>query len=173
MDSLFIIVIIVVVIVVLFMFFKRRKNGGKGPSNEVQKRHEGNEVWKAVKDFLKSKDEKGKEIVETYVAKRPSLDYIDKNLSKEEQKQKKLEIKNRKQEEKRKKKEDRAIGKKPRNEPSKELYVILFVTRNAKTKVEDPPRAIECEVINNQVGRKQKDRKITINGEKDYEVESK
>lgn len=175
MDSSLLVIIIVVVLgVVIYMFFKKRKNGGNSSlSTEAKKRHDGNEVWKAVKDFLKSQNEKGKEIVETYVAKRPSPDYIDASLPKEEQKKKKLEIKNRKKEEKLKKKQDRAIGKRPRNEPPKEYYVILFVTRNAKTKVEDKPRAIECEVINNQEGRKKKDRKIVINGEKDYETEAK
>lgn len=165
------ILLIVGVVIAGFYFWKKKKNGSSG-GTEIKKRHEGDEVWKAIKDFLKMNDEKGKEIVETYVAKRPNPDVINRTLSKEEQKKQKEEIKLRKQEEKKQEKEDRANGKKPKKNPPKELYVILFVTRSTKTKQDDPPRAIECEVKNIPKGRKETERKIIINGEKDYKVES-
>lgn len=47
--------------------------------------------------------------------------------------------------------------KKPR-----ELYVVLFSTRNTKTHEVDPPRAIECEVLYKKVDKKTNRRVIEI-----------
>ncbi|MBD5445843.1 MAG: DUF5385 family protein [Mycoplasma sp.] len=171
MEGLFGIILVVALVGGIFYFIKKKKKGTT-TGGEIRKRHDGDEVWKAVKDFLRSNNEKGKEIVETYVAKRPNPDFINRSLPKEEQKKQKIEIKNRKKEEKQRIKEDKAIGKKQKKEVSRELYVILFVTRNAKTREEDKPRAIECEVKNIPTGKRQTERKILINGEKDYKTES-
>ncbi|MBR4486724.1 DUF5385 family protein [bacterium] len=48
----------------------------------------------------------------------------------------------------------------------KELYVVVFTTRDSKTKKEDPPRAIECEIIyaKTQNQREKDTRNIVING---------
>lgn len=175
MGSLFSIFIIILPIGFLIWWMKKKKSGGQ-TANQMQKRHEGDEVWKTIKDFLKSKDEKGKEIVESYVAKRPDPNVINRSLPKAEQKAQKLEIQKRKKEEKAKIKELKKQGKKYTKEKAKELYVVLFVTRNPKTKVEEAPRAIECEVKNvRREGSKSKkdfEKKIIILGERDYATES-
>jgi hypothetical protein len=51
------------------------------------------------------------------------------------------------------------------------LYVVCFTTKDIKTGAINRPRAIECEVINNRIAKKQYDRKIIINGEVNYEKE--
>lgn len=175
MEGLFSILLIVLPIGFLIWWMKKKKNGDTS-QNQMQRRHEGDEVWKTIKDFLKSNDEKGKEIVESYVAKRPDEMVVNKTLSKAEQKLQKLEIEKKKKLEKEKKKQFKKEGKKYTKEKPRELYVVLFVTRNPKTKIEDPPRAIECEVKNvKKAGaRSSKDleKKIIILGERDYQKES-
>jgi hypothetical protein len=51
------------------------------------------------------------------------------------------------------------------------LYVVCFTTKQTKTNVIDKPRAIECEVINTRINKKEYDRKIIINGLLDYDKE--
>nr|WP_051790360.1 DUF5385 family protein [Malacoplasma iowae] len=86
-------------IVVAFFLYKKKKQK-ESSSNGPKQRHEGDEVWKAVKDFLRDNEEKGKEIIDTYVAKRLNPDLINRSLPKQEQKKQKEEIKRRKQEKK-------------------------------------------------------------------------
>lgn len=174
-SSLLFILLLVLVPIGFFWWWKKRKNGSSS-SGSIQKRHEGDEVWKTLKDFLKSQNEKGKEIVESYVAKRPEPHVVNRALSKEEQKKQKLEIKEYQKQEKIKKKQLKSEGKKYTKEKPRELYVVLFVTKSSKTNVEDKPRAIECEVKNVRVsgGKKgQTEKKIIILGERDYTTESK
>lgn len=172
--NLWSIIIFILPIGLLFWWMKKKKN--QDFSSVPKKRHEGDEVWNTIKDFLKSNNEKGKEVVESYVAKRPDPNTINRLLPKEEQKIQKKEIDKRKKEEKLKNKELKKEGKKIPKEPNRELYVVLFVTRDTKTKQEDKPRAIECEVKNVRVaGSKSKkdiEKKIIILGERDYEKES-
>jgi hypothetical protein len=52
-----------------------------------------------------------------------------------------------------------------------ELYVVCFTTRQIKTGILDKPRAIECEVINTRINKKDYDRKIIINGLLNYDKE--
>lgn len=176
MDSLFSLFIIIVPVGFIIWWIRKKKNGTNG-QGQVKKRHEGDEVWRTIKDFLKNNDEKGKEIVESYVAKRPDPYVINRSLPKAEQKLQKIEIEKRKKEEKAKKEQFKKEGKKYTKEKPRELYVVLFVTRNPKTKVEDKPRAIECEVKNvRKPGSKSKkdlEKKIIILGERDYDLESK
>jgi hypothetical protein len=49
--------------------------------------------------------------------------------------------------------------------------VVCFTTKQTKTGVIDKPRAIECEVINTRINKKEYDRKIIINGLLDYDKE--
>lgn len=174
-NSLFLIILIILPIGFMIWWMKKKKNGSS-TGGQIKKRHEGDEVWKTIKDFLKMNEEKGKEVVESYVAKRPDPNVINRSLPKAEQKQQKIEIKKRKEQEKLKAKELKKEGKKLHKEKPRELYVVLFVTRNPKTKIEDKPRAIECEVKNVRVaGSKSKkdiEKKIIILGERDYEKES-
>lgn len=174
-SSLLFILLLLVVPIGFFWWWKKKKNGSSS-GGSMQKRHEGDEVWKTLKDFLKSKNEKGKEIVESYVAKRPDPNVINRSLPKDQQKKQKLEIKENEKQEKIKKKQLKSEGKKYVKEKPRELYVVLFVTKSSRDNVEDKPRAIECEVKNVRVanGKKgQTEKKIIILGERDYETESK
>lgn len=177
MDGLFSLFILIIPIGFIVWWVKKKKNGSSSGVGHVKKRHEGDEVWKTIKDFLKSNDEKGKEVVESYVAKRPDPYVINRSLPKAEQKLQKIEIEKRKKEEKEKRLELKKQGKKYTKEKPRELYVVLFVTRNPKTKIEDKPRAIECEVKNVKVAgsrsKKDLEKKIIILGERNYEEESK
>lgn len=156
---------------IFYFFYKKKKNNEQG--SIPQQRHEGDEVWKTIKDFLRDNNEKGKQIVDTYVAKRPNPDVIDKTLSKEQQKLQKAEIEKRKKEKKLENKKLKAEGKKPKAEKERELYVVLFTTRNGKTLAVDNPRAIECEVKHVRIDKKNSERKIVILGERNYEEEAK
>jgi hypothetical protein len=49
--------------------------------------------------------------------------------------------------------------------------VVCFTTRQTKTGTVDKPRAIECEVLNTKINKKQYDRKILINGLLNYDKE--
>ncbi|MCF0217553.1 MAG: DUF5385 family protein [Malacoplasma sp.] len=176
-SSFFLLILIILVPVGIWWWIKKRKEGPSTGSGSAIKRHDGDEVWRTIKDFLKSNNEKGKDIVESYVAKRPSPDVINRALSKEDQKKQKLEIKARKNEEKRLKNECKKAGKPYIKEKEKELYVVLFSTKNAKTGKVDKPRAIECQVINvNKSGKKSSknaEKRIITLGEVDYETEAK
>lgn len=164
-------IILIVGGIALFFFYKKKKQKDAA-SNGPKQRHEGDEVWKAVKDFLRENEEKGKEIIDTYVAKRLNPDLINRALPKQEQKKQKEEIKRRKQEKKLENKKLKAEGKKPKIERERELYVVLFTTRNAKTLKVDKPRAIECEVKYIKINKKENERKIVILGEKNYKQEA-
>ncbi|RXY97369.1 hypothetical protein D8X55_00355 [Malacoplasma penetrans] len=175
-NNFFMLLLIIVIPIGIWWWWKKRKNGPSNNGGAIQKRREGDEVWKTIKDFLKSNNEKGKEIVESYVAKRPDPNVVDRTLPKDLQKKQKLEIKENKKLEQEKKKELKKEGKTYQKEKPKELYVVLFVTRTSKNNTEDKPRAIECEVKNVRVpnGKKnQTEKKIVILGERDYETESK
>ena len=53
----------------------------------------------------------------------------------------------------------------------RDLYVVLFQTKNIKTNELLPPQAIECEVVTKKINRKEWDRKILINGKLNYDNE--
>jgi hypothetical protein len=63
---------------------------------------------------------------------------------------------------------NRPLPIKPRE---RDLYVVCFTTRQTKTGKLDAPRAIECEVVQNRISKKQFDRKILINGILNYDKE--
>jgi hypothetical protein len=62
-------------------------------------------------------------------------------------------------------------GKKLLPPKEKDLYVVCFTTKQSKTGIIEKPRAIECEVINTKINKKEYDRKIIINGLLDYDKE--
>jgi hypothetical protein len=111
--------------------------------------------------------------VDSFVAKRNAIDYINPNEPKLVRKAKKQEIivrdKQWKLIVKQNKQKGLPIPQKPKNQ---ELYVVCFTTKDIKTNTLNSPRAIECEVINTKVSKKQYDRKIIINGELNYEKEN-
>lgn len=174
MNISFILILFVIIAIAAIFFMKKKKNSFNN-GGEVIKRRAGDEVWSTIKRFLRENSELGKEIVESYVAKRPDPTVINRMLPKNEQKLQKIAIKKQKKEEKQKAaeaKKQKIPYVKPKN---REIYVVLFVTKNPKTNIEDKPRAIECEVKNVKVAGKKKnfEKKIEILGEKDYETESK
>ncbi len=173
MQNLMFLLILIIPIILIWMYFKKRKDKRADP-DVYRKRREGDEVWKTVKKHIKETDGKGKEVIDSFVAKRPSYDYIDKTLPKEEQLKRKEEIKKIRENEKIKRKECKKNKKKYVPLDTRSLYVVLFTTRNAKTLKEDKPRAIECEVIQEQVDPRSKatERRIKINGELNYKKEA-
>jgi hypothetical protein len=72
---------------------------------------------------------------------------------------------------KQKKRAAKKAGKTFNQPKERELYVVCFTTRQTKNGVVDKPRAIECEVINTRINKKEYDRKIIINGLLDYDKE--
>ncbi|MDE6473287.1 MAG: DUF5385 domain-containing protein, partial [Ureaplasma sp.] len=159
--------------VLIVFIIKKKKNGGN--YQKKQRREEKDEVWATVKKYLKQNNEMGKEVIDTFTVKRPNP-YDLTSMTKEQKieyklKQKQLkELKNSNFEQYKK---ELAIDKINRRKKPKELYVVIFVTRDAKTGVEDEPRAIECEIVMKKIDAKRSQRTIQINGLVDYEKEMK
>ncbi|MGL5246253.1 MAG: DUF5385 family protein [Mycoplasmoidaceae bacterium] len=170
-SSLTSLLLLIIPIGVLIYFVKKKK---KGSTNTVaKKRRDDDEVWKTLKSYIKKNSEVGKEIIESFVAKRPPVDFIDKSLSKEEITKQKKAIKEKHHLEKEKKKQLKKEGKRFIEAEQKELYVVLFTTRNPKTLVEDKPRAIECQVVNKKVDKKNFEREIIVTRTLEYDEEIK
>lgn len=169
-NFLFLIVLLIVPAALFYFWYKKKKDKESGPTQTRAEKQ--GEVWKTVKDFLKSNNEVGKEIVETYVVKRPDPNVINRSLPKDKQKEQKAEIKKRKQELKEENKRLKAEGKLPKQIKEKEIYVVLFTTRSPKSQIEDKPRAIECEVKIVKKNKYDTERTIVINGEVNYKKEA-
>ena len=152
-----------------FIFMKKKK--GKKSNLPISTRQNKDEVWKSIKQFLKDNNEYGQEIVDSFVAKRHGRDYINPNEPKLIRKSKRQEIKAREKQLKLTNKQNKNNGPKITPPKEKELYVVCFTTKDIKTGKLNVPRAIECEVINTKISKKQYDRKIIINGEVNYEKE--
>lgn len=163
--------LLIVPVVLIVMWWKKRKSSSM-ESTTYKKRREGDEVWKTVKDYIRKEDGKGKEIIDSFVAKVPAWDYIDKSWSKEKQIEKKNEIKRIREEENLKRKECKKNNKKYIPLGSRSLYVVLFTSRDAKSLKEDKPRAIECEVIEKKVDKKTTSREIIVTRELNYKEQS-
>ncbi len=170
-NFLFILIIPLILILGFFWWKKKKKQQGE-ESMSYGKRRADDEVWQTVKEHIRKTDGKGKEIVDSFVAKVPPYDYIDKKLPKEEQLKKKEEIKKIKLAEKKRKEECKKNKKKYIPLGSRSLYVVTFITRNAKNKVEDKPRAIECEVIQKRIDKKTSKREIIVTRELNYKKEA-
>lgn len=122
---------------------------------------------------MKDDGQYGSEIIDSYVAKRNSIDYINPNACKVNRNCLKYANRIREyqyQQAKLKAKKENANVKFVRP-PLRDLYVVCFVTRNIKTKQVNPPQAIECEVITKKINRKTQDRRILINGALNYDHE--
>ena len=159
MSGLFILPIIAVA---LFMIFRKRKNSDSQNilNNRANKK---DEVWRTIKSFLKSNNEYGKEIVSSFVAKRPCV--FNKSATKKKFYQ---EIKASIRAQNMNRKQARIFTKKMRKEQLRELYCILFITRDAKTKLIDHQRIIEAEVKYIFVKKNERKRDIKINGLVDF-----
>lgn len=170
-ELLWILMIILPIGIIAFIIIKKKKSSG---APKKQRKEERDEVWATIKRHLKEQEEYGKEIIDAFTAKRPNP-YDTSAMTKEQRAAYKLhqkEMNDLKKTDpeaykKQKLKEDYEKRKKP-----KDLYVVLFTTRDTKTLVVDPPRALECEVIMKKIDKSKTERIIQINGEKDYDVEN-
>ncbi|MDR0545794.1 MAG: DUF5385 family protein [Mycoplasmataceae bacterium] len=162
-----IIIIIALAVIVIPIWLKKRKS--KHTSIPISAHKNKDEVWKAVKQYLRDVNENGKEIVDCYVAKRNDVNHINTNTSMYLRAKKHEEIKIRKWQQKQK----LLASNNPHKikQKDRDLYVVCFTTREAKSKQVDLPRAIECEVVNTKINRKTYDRKILINGILNYDKE--
>ena len=177
-NLFYIFLIIIPIALVIFFVIKKKKGGDKDKSssgNRLKNKQESDEVWLTVKKFLRDKNEKGKEVVDSYVVKRPDP-YNKSAMTKEQkveykQKQKEFkELKKTNPDEYKLQKARRAIQK--RKKPA-ELYVVLFTTKDTKTGAIDEPRAIECEVVYKRINKNNRERTIVINKVLDYDEEMK
>lgn len=170
MIVMLVIIALAGVFIVPTMIKKRREEKAKAL---ISQRKDKDEVWKTVKQFLKDNNQYGVEITDTYVARRNPVDYINPNASKqvkehtrkvnlirEFQYQQELKLA--------KKAGSKAKFIRPKN---RDLYVVVFQTKNIKTGEQLPPQAIECEVITKKIDKKNYDRKILINGAMNYDHE--
>lgn len=178
-NNLFYIFLIIIPIALIIFFIVKKKKGSSDPrspnGNKLKNKQEADEVWVTIKKYLREKSEKGKEVVDSYVVKRPDP-YNTAAMTKEQ----KAEFKQKEKEFRALKKTDpdayklekarQAIQK--RKKPA-ELYVVLFTTKNTKTNQLDDPRAIECEVTYKKVSKNNRERVIVINKLLNYDEEMK
>lgn len=169
-NNTFIFIIFFVFLFIMFFSIKKQKKDKKNIflSNHKNK----DDVWKTIKQFLKKNNEKGKEIIDSYVVKKNHVDMIDPTLSNHEKKNKRAEIRIRKF----KIKTLKLLAKKNNiqfKEPKIHLnrYVIVFITKNIKTNLVDDPRCIEIEVVSNKISKNKYENEIVINSELDYNNE--
>lgn len=158
-NLFFIILIIIPVAFIVFIVFKKKKGGNdKSPNgNQLKNKQQRDEVWLTIKRYLRDNNEVGKEIIDSYVVKRP-----DPRSNKIENKKFKEEMQSLKTSNPEEYKNRKILKKIENRKKPRELYVVLFSTRNTKTHEVDPPRAIECEVLYKKVDKKTNRRVIEI-----------
>lgn len=158
-NLFFIILIIIPIAFIVFIVFKKKKGGNdKSPNgNQLKNKQQRDEVWLTIKRYLRDNNEVGKEIIDSYVVKRP-----DPRSNKLENKKFKEEMKALKTSDPEEYKNRKILKKIENRKKPRELYVVLFSTRNTKTHEVDPPRAIECEVLYKKVDKKTNHRVIEI-----------
>lgn len=170
-SSLMPILLLVIIGVAIYSIYKRKKNNREA-NPFLSNRKNKDEVWKTIKQFLKDNNCQGKELADSYVVKRNHVDYVDPNSSELAKRNKTYELKIRQWQYKQAKKYARSSGTYvSEKNPARDLFVVVFKTRDTKTHKEDPYRCFECEVLNTKIGKKQYDRKIIINGELDLDKE--
>nr|QJR98375.1 hypothetical protein PlMoll_1560 [uncultured Mycoplasmataceae bacterium] len=172
MSNTFLIIILLIALAVGIPWWLKKKKE-KNNAGIISSRRDKDEVWKTVKQFLKDENDYGKEIVDSYVAKRNPVDYINPNSPSSVKKNLKYVNKIREEQVKQANREAKKTGDKPKFQRPKvrDLYVVCFVTKSIKTGKLDAPRAIEVEVVNNKISKKEWDRKILINQKLDYDTE--
>lgn len=158
-NLFFIILIIIPIAFIVFIVFKKKKGGtDKSPNgNQLKNKQQRDEVWLTIKRYLRDNNEVGKEIIDSYVVKRP-----DPRSNKIENKKFKEEMQSLKTSNLEEYKNRKILKKIENRKKPRELYVVLFSTRNTKTHEVDPPRAIECEVLYKKVDKKTNQRVIEI-----------
>lgn len=161
-----VILIVAVGIGVPYMIKKKKQERARAL---ISSRKNKDEVWRTIKQYLKDMNRYGEEIVDSYVAKRNPIDYINPSAPNIVRKKQRDTNKIRDFQYK-KDKNNQSINKfsKPK---MRDLYVVCFSTKNIKTNKINPPEAIECEVVTKKIDRKNSVRKIYINGKLDYDKE--
>jgi len=163
MNSSFIILALLVIGIIVFFVWRNKKNKDKLKKN-ASLRKEKDEVWTTIKTFIREhKESFHGEIVNHYVVKRNSIDYISRHLSNYVRKKKIAEIDIRKWQNKNKKNNI--------TQPKKDLYVVCFQTRDTKTNLYNSPEAFECQVITSYISKKETTQKIVITRELNFDKE--
>lgn len=172
-STMIILVVIIVVIIAIAIPTSMKKKREQSKKAMISAHHNKDEVWKSIKQYMKDTNQYGCEIIDSYVAKRNSIDYINPNLPKVSRDNIKYANKIREFQYQQAKKDAKSSNSNVRftRPPIKDIYVICFCIRNIKTKQINPPQAIECEVIIKKIDRKTQDRKIIINGKVNYDKE--
>lgn len=171
LQSLMPLLLVVIIGIAIYAWYKKRK-ADKEANPFLSSRKNKDEVWKTIKQFLKDNNEQGKEILDSYVCKRDHVDTINPNGSFLYKKNKNAELKIRKWQRKQLNKKLKTQGRKELTPPkARDLFVVVFQTRDSKTGQKDSPRCFECEVINTKIDKKNYDRKVVINKELDYDTE--
>lgn len=170
-NLFFIILIILPIGLMIFMIYKK-KNKGSGDKNnkshnQLKNKQQEDEVWLTIKRYLREKGEVGKEVVDSYVVKRP-----DPRVKTKQQKKDDKQFKALKKTDPTAYNVEKDLRKIAKHKKPKELYVVLFTTKDTKTLRVDDPRALECEVVYKKVSSKGGlQRTILINGLMDYNKE--
>lgn len=164
-SSLFFLLIIVGAIIFFFIYKKNKKEADLKKSS-LSNRKNKDEVWRTIKEFLRTSDASGQEITNSWYAKRMDCDFVSPHMSNYLRKKKITEIDLRRWQYK------KIYGKKYTEDfKKKDIYVICFQTRNTKTNTYNTPRAIECEVIRKKISKNNYDQKIIITREVDFDTE--
>ncbi|QZX49500.1 DUF5385 domain-containing protein [Mycoplasma sp. E35C] len=171
MNSQWVFIILLVIIpigMISYFLYKRKKAKGGGDFVGRTKEERRNEVWKTIKRFLQDNEMRGREIMYSFVAKRPSA-----NDDRKIYKKFKQETKQYLAEHKLSKKEKKEYIKKRNKEMARERYCIYFQTLDAKTRNVFDPMIIEAEVTSIPAQRRGEapERKILINGLQDFKKE--
>ena len=170
MILIFTLIGVAIVAMIPMMIKKKREERNK---SLISARHNKDEVWKSIKQYLKDTGQYGNKIISSYVAKRNEIGYISPNDPSYSRKKQRIVNKIRDYQYSIEKKHVKQTNKKAKfvRPPLRDLYVVCFQTQNTKTGEIFPPQAIECEVIINKIDRKTQDRQIFINGSCDYNKE--
>ncbi len=164
LTSMMPILFIVIIGVGIFLYSKNKKKKKEEETTFVNKKKDtkNNEPWIITKKYLQDTKEIGKEIIEIYVAKRKDPRDIT-NMNKEEKLNHDKKLKELKQLKKTNINEYKIKMdeiKKDKKIAFPEEYVILFKTRNAKTKELDEPRAIQCAIVYNRIAKNDTRREV-------------
>ncbi|MBU3830677.1 MAG: DUF5385 domain-containing protein [Candidatus Ureaplasma intestinipullorum] len=172
-NLLLILLLVIPIIIVVFVIIKKKKgnnpNDKKPSGNKLKSKDEADEVWLTIKKHLRDTNEHGKEVIDSYVIKRPD----PMNPKNPELKQRKAEIKKLKSVNHEKYKVEKEKLKIDQRKKPAELYVVLFTTKNPKTGQVDEQRGIECEVVYKKIDKNNRQRTIIVNGKVDLQKEMK
>jgi len=171
-GMIIIIALIGVALIVMIPITIKKKRAERNKAL-ISARHNKDEVWKSIKQYLKDSDQYGNKIISSYVAKRNDIYYINPNDSSYSRKKQRIVNRIRDYQYALEKKQVKTTNKKAKfvRPPIRDLYVVCFQTQNVKTGKIFPPQAIECEVVVHRIDRKTQDRQIFINGLCDYNKE--